>query len=87
MYSVLFYKNNILNNKLENLTDVDASRMATINGSSDRWHVMMQAEIVNRLEPLFVGEALCVAWQDYRANLASCHIIIQRLPLKLRTPY
>jgi hypothetical protein len=79
VYSVLYYLNNTLQKTLNDLSDQEAyvsaaPKAAYENVPNNNWHLMLRTAAVPRMNLLFVGETIRIAWQDNQVE----HILIQR---------
>jgi hypothetical protein len=72
-YAVKFFVNDVLTSSLENLSAAEAYSHA-IPGEAlqphagNRWHVMMRAAALDRMDLLGVGEFVTVAYQEASLN-------------------
>jgi len=87
LYSVHFYVNGLMTNRVPHLIATDAYTQAipgeALQGA--RWHVLMRMPALQRLSALLAGESLRVCWQDPPENIWADteHILILKEPLHI----
>ena len=82
LYSVLFYTNDVITKKVENISmneayNIAAPQEAYINTSNNRWHLMLRTYALTKLKELYAGETLRVAWQNHVDGMDRQHILIK----------
>jgi len=82
MFTSVIYKNNQPFYNTVEMRPVDAYRFAVPeeakSGTDSRWHLMMLPYAIEKMNELFVGESLRIAWKEPSNVEDNIHILIIR---------
>ena len=83
-YTLTFYKNNVLEQTIPNLSLRDAFLIAQ-PADKRRWHLLTYPPLVERIQLLATSQTLLIGWEEAAAGFDSYQIYIER-SIKCQAP-